>query len=176
MAPFSKTPIFLLAAALLGGCATRIPEGTPTAMVRFTSNVPVMMSPICGEHVRAVKNGLIHNQFWNEESPVKMIGTQPGKRNDVLERLVPAESEFGIKLGASTNIDTKTTATCVINVAFTPSKGEQYQIDYDFDVGRKVCTARIYRLSAKNGKTEPIKWRKFKDELTLAGGGTCENR
>lgn len=175
MAPCTRTRAFLLAAALLSGCATTIPEGTPTAMVRFTSNVPLNMSPQCGQHVLAVKNGLIGNQFWLEESPVKMIGTQPGKRNDVLERLVPAESEFGFKLGGASIIDRKTGATCILNLAFTPRNGAQYQIHYDLDVGRMVCTARIYRLS-ENGKTEQIKWRKFKDELKLVAGGGCEAR
>jgi hypothetical protein len=156
--------LLALSVALLSGCAT-IPEGAPTAMVRFTSNVDLHMSTKCGPHASAVKLGLIGNQFWNEESPVRMLGTQPGKRNDVLERLVPAEEEIGFRLHGGTATGVNTGMACTYYLTFTPRKDEQYHVHYELNTAAKACSARLYRLSEKNGAIErtPLQAKRFKE-------------
>ena len=66
--------------------------------MRFTSNVTLSVLPGCGENSSAVKRGMIGLHFMHEESPVQMLGTRAGKRNDVVERLVPADHEIGFRL------------------------------------------------------------------------------
>src|SRR5262249_16048560 len=162
-------PIAMLAFAGLAGCASYvIPEGVPTAKLRFTSNANLHMVPRCGEQVKYVKQGMVGNQFWNEESAVQMYGTRPGKRNDVLERLIPAGKEIGFRLNGAVPSGTAGTAlTCTIWAAFTPVQGEQYHMRYDIDVAAKECRARVSRLSQSNGTiTEtPVKSRTFKEDI-----------
>jgi hypothetical protein len=163
------TSLLVLSATLLASCASTIPEGAPTAMVRFTSNVDLHMSTKCGPYASAVKLGLIGNQFWNEESPVKMHGTRPGKHNDVLERLIPAENEIGFRLHGGTATGVNTGMACTVYLAFNPRKGEQYQVHYDLNTVGKVCTAKLYRLSEKNAVVErtPLPARRFTETCCI---------
>ena len=90
MSRMSYRTILFLPLLLLSGCVTSFPEGIPTATIRFTSNVPVIIKPICGRD-NFIKQGLIKNDYLSEVSPVKMYGTRSDKNNEVIERLIPAE-------------------------------------------------------------------------------------
>jgi hypothetical protein len=80
-----------------------------------------------------------------------MLGTQPGKRNDVLERLIPAEEEIGFRLFGATPTGVNKSMGCTFYLTFTPRKDEQYHVHYELNTAAKVCSARLYRLSEKNG-------------------------
>ena len=163
-----RKTIATLALAGVAGCASYvIPEGVPTAKLRVTSNAPIHMVPGCGEHARNVKQGMIGNQFWNEESEVQMYGTKAGKRNDVLERFIPAGSEIGFRINGAVPTGAGTALTCTIWFAFAPEQGGQYHARYELDTVEKVCAAQVYLLSERGGKIAetPVKTRTFKQDM-----------
>lgn len=150
---------FILAVflALLTGCAASFPEGIPTAMIRFTANVPVIIKPMCSRD-NFIKLGLIKNEYLSETSPVKMHGTRSDKNNEIVERLIPAERTllFRVRWGhAAVSVSSVKLTQCDVVFSFMPRPHEQYQADYVF--GANSCDLKMYRLSEKNGaiqKTE----------------------
>jgi hypothetical protein len=154
--------LWILLLLLSTGCATpRFPEGIPTAMIRFTANVPVAVGLPC-EKDRFIKGGMIKNEWWREISPVKMYGTRSDKNNEVIERLIPADRTLPFRVmfaHGTVSGSTIRTSRCVLVFSFRPQPHEQYQADYV--LGTDSCNLKMYRLSEKNGaiqKTEmPIK-------------------
>lgn len=149
-----KKLIKVLCISQLVGCATYgLPQGTPSAMIRFTSDTPVQFSLPCSKDAALVKRGLVHNQFWKEQSEIKMYGTRPDKNSDVMERLIPAERELAFMFGSTSagtdgTIGDKTIYACMVTMSFIPRTGEQYEATYRW-IGDH-CTVKLYRLSASN--------------------------
>jgi hypothetical protein len=155
---FLFAPLIVLSA----GCATPpFPDGIPTAMIRFTANVPVIVGVPC-KNDKFVRGGLIKNPYTREVSPVKMHGTRSDKNNEVIERLIPAERTLHFRVlwghGAVDGSTIRLTQ-CIVAFSFRPQPHEQYQADYL--LGANSCDVKVYRLSAQNGaiqKTQiPVK-------------------
>lgn len=148
---------------LLSGCANPFPEGIPTAMIRFTSNVPTIIKPICGRD-NFIRQGFIKNDYLSEMSPVKMYGTRSDKNNEVIERLIPAERAlpFRVRWGhAGVSGSTIKVTQCDAVFSFKPLPREQYEADYV--LGANSCDLKLYRLSERNGavqKTE-VKFKRY---------------
>lgn len=151
------TTIFAL--VLLGGCAIRIPEGTPTAMLRFTADGYMsQITVLCPEDRTRVKGGMVNNEFWNEVSPVKMYGTREDKNNKVMERLIPAGRQIGFRFLTARSSAVKTTEyyDCSLAFAFTPAAGEQYQADYQWAQESGRCTVKLSRLAVDGGMVRKL--------------------
>ena len=161
-----RLPLIIFS-AFATSCVSAIPEGTPTAMIRFTSDVPVIITPICSQNESVIRRGWV-KVGMKEQSPVKMYGTRSDKTNEVIERLIPAERAlpFRIRWG---HYGHPRLTSCEVNFHFTPRANEQYQADYS--LGSDHCTVRLYRLSQSNGtirKAElPINRFEAKDEAAV---------
>ena len=142
-------------AILFSGCATPFPEGIPTAAIRFTSNVPIIVRPVCSRDSFIKQAPVkVDSNFLKEVSPVKMYGTQSDKNNEVIERLIPAERALPFRVRWGHYAHPKLTS-CEILFSFSPRPDEQYQLDYRLLSGS--CTLKLHRLSEQNGliqKTE----------------------
>ena len=156
--------LLILFVAFSVGCVSSIPEGTPTAKIRFTSDVPVVITPVCTRNESVIRRGSVKVGL-KEESSVKMYGTRSDKTNDVIERLIPAERTlpFRIRWG---HYGHPRLTSCEVFFYFTPRPNEQYQADYA--LGNSQCTIKLYQLSQSNGtikKTEiPASRFEAKDE------------
>lgn len=117
-------------------------------MIRFTSDTPVQFSLPCSQDGTLVKRGLLHNQFWKEQSEIKMHGTRPDKNSDVMERLIPAERELAFMFGATSAGMNGAIYACTLTMSFIPRTGEQYEATYHWIEDR--CTVKLYQLSANN--------------------------
>lgn len=138
-------------AALTVGCAApRLPEGTPTALMRVTSNGGnALFRPICGRDLEWVQGGLINNPFSNEVSPVRMYGTRTDKNNLVIERAIPAERPFGLLVNGalSAAVSGRRDLNCGGNVVFNPVEGAQYHVVHEWLGGYDTCQISVYRLT-----------------------------
>lgn len=135
---------------VLAGCAAyKFPKGTPTAMIRFTSNISVMVTSPCSESPSLEKIVMLHNQFISEESSLTMYDTQAGKRSDVMERLIPAEREAAFTFGATSRNLSNQIMACSVTMSFAPRTNEQYHADYRW-VDDK-CFVKLFRLSQSGG-------------------------
>jgi hypothetical protein len=136
----------LLAISVLSGCAASIPEGMPTAMIRFNSNVRTIVAPACMSDRKYVFNGMINMSTWSEVSPVKMLGTRPDKTGAVMERLTPAEREFAYVVSGTTGeASAREFLNCKVFLGFKARQGEQYEVNYTMD--GNVCRATLSRLT-----------------------------
>jgi hypothetical protein len=143
----------------LGGCAASIPEGMPTAMLRFTADGYMsQIYPVCPGDRSLVKVGFVNNQLWSEVSPVKMLGTRPDKNGQVLERLIPAGRPVGFAFTVARdekirqNQNRSGYSECSLIFVFTPTAGEQYHADYQWPKDSSQCFIKLSRLSDNHGK------------------------
>lgn len=138
-------------AALTVGCAApRLPEGTPTALMRVTSNGDnALFHPICGRDREWVQGGLINNPFSSEVSPVRMYGTRTDKNKEVIERTIPAERPFGVLVNSAVTAGTsgRRDLNCGGNVVFNPVEGAQYHVEHQWLPGYDTCQISVYRLT-----------------------------
>ena len=147
-----KKTLVAVMAVVTSGCVTGVPEGMPSAMLRFTADgYESQIYPVCPEDRRLVKVGLVNNRFWNEVSPVQMHGTVPEKNNRVIERLIPAGRRIGFTFTASQPKNRNEYYACNVVFAFSPVAGEQYQADYVWPTGAERCSVKLSRLSLVNG-------------------------
>lgn len=147
--------LLLIVSLLIAGCAIEhpLPPGTPTAMIRFTSNVPIIIWPMC-ERDNFMITTVVRNSYLSEVSPVKMYGTRSDKNNEVVERLIPADRTlfFRIRWGTAwtttgpTGMQTSITQ-CDRIFELSPVPGEQYQADYELVGFGSDCTVYLSRLT-----------------------------
>jgi hypothetical protein len=131
---------------ILSGCAASIPEGMPTAMVRFNSNVRTIVAPACLTDRKFVFNGMINMSTWSEVSPVRMLGSKTDKTNTALERLIPAEREFAFLVtGTTGEASAREFLNCRVVVGFKPRTGEQYEVNFHME--DKGCRATLSQLT-----------------------------
>lgn len=135
----------LVPVILISGCAASIPEGMPTAMIRFNSNVRTIVAPACLSDRKYVFNGMINMSTWSEVSPVKMLGTRPEKTGTVMERLMPAERDFAFLVSGTTGeASAREFLNCRVVLGFRARQGEQYEVNYEMH--GEVCRATLSRL------------------------------
>lgn len=146
--------ILVVFMVFLSGCVASFPQSIPTAMIRFTANVPVIIKSMCARD-NFIKQGLIKNEYISETSPVKMYGTRSDKNNEIVERLIPADRTllFRVRWGhAAVSLSSTQITQCDAVFSFMPRPYEQYQADYVR--AANSCHLKMYKLSEKNGALE----------------------
>jgi hypothetical protein len=148
-------------AVALVGCAS-FPPGVPTAMIRYTSNMPTLFVPFCSRDDFLLQ-GVVNVDGVKEVSPVKMYGTRSDKNGVVSERLIPADrtlllrGRWGhavftptIEGSKGTQLALKGQLTqCDVLFTLAPQPNEQYQAHYTLSEG--ACAVKVYRLTQTNG-------------------------
>jgi hypothetical protein len=154
MAPLNNMIILVFVLAFTGCVTYEIPEGMPSAKIRFTAGEDMTNVALhCPDDRHYVKQGLINNPYWHEISPVKMYGTREDKNNKVLERLIPAERTVAFSMSsARPGIQADKYRRCEFIFEFTPNAGQQYQADFLW-IGDK-CGVNLVRLSKDNGSIQ----------------------
>jgi hypothetical protein len=143
----------IVTALLLGSLAAcaiyGIPEGTPTAMLRLTTDTPgAHFSLPCSTDTLLVKQALVGNPHWAEQSELKMYGTRPDKNSEVIERLIPADRELAFFVNGGRRKEDGQGYGCSLTMSFVARAGEQYEASYRW-IGDR-CTVNVYRLSTGN--------------------------
>lgn len=147
-----KQALIAVMAIVTSGCVTGVPDGMPSAMLRFTADGhQSQVYPVCPEDRRLVKGGMMNNPFLSEVSPVQMHGTAPDKNNKAVERRIPAGRRVGFAFTAAQPKSREEYYACNIVFAFSPVAGEQYQADYLWPTGGERCTVRLSRLQLTDG-------------------------